>query len=257
MSLPTSPPTVAESQLPVRLNAHGWPAFAVQGALGTAGFVVAKDGAFGPSSETALMRFQHKVGLAADGRCGPLTYAALTEAVCASVDKQVPRAPDGLSRGMALGEGGNNLAAVNWNISGGVDCGLWQFRCYTPFQLDSLRLAFSPRDAGIKAMRAFVTLRDSFLGKPWVGKSIERASRCAIMAHNWPTAGGADYIAVNGKCFNPDALCSWVQRKDGVSLVKFPDGTRVETRWQWCCFYAGFDRTHGQGPIPSAVTSWS
>ena len=35
------------------------------------------DGIFGKNTEAALVRFQRDHGLAADGICGPLTYAAL------------------------------------------------------------------------------------------------------------------------------------------------------------------------------------
>ncbi|MBR0514372.1 MAG: peptidoglycan-binding protein [Clostridia bacterium] len=37
------------------------------------------DGIFGKNTEAALKRFQQDHGLAADGICGPLTYAALEE----------------------------------------------------------------------------------------------------------------------------------------------------------------------------------
>ena len=37
------------------------------------------DGIFGNNTEAALKRFQQEHGLAADGICGPLTYAALEE----------------------------------------------------------------------------------------------------------------------------------------------------------------------------------
>ncbi len=36
-----------------------------------------EDGAFGPGTKTALEMFQHKNGLAVDGRAGPKTWKAL------------------------------------------------------------------------------------------------------------------------------------------------------------------------------------
>lgn len=49
----------------------------LQTALSGAGYPVAVDGAFGPSTEDAVKRFQRDAGLATDGIVGPLTRAAL------------------------------------------------------------------------------------------------------------------------------------------------------------------------------------
>ena len=49
----------------------------VQRALRRAGYRIAIDGRFGPTTETALMRFQRKHGLRADGVVGPRTWALL------------------------------------------------------------------------------------------------------------------------------------------------------------------------------------
>ncbi|HEY5627093.1 MAG TPA: peptidoglycan-binding protein [Nitrospira sp.] len=51
----------------------------VQRALRRAGYRIAVDGRFGPTTETALMRFQRKHGLRADGVVGPRTWALLTK----------------------------------------------------------------------------------------------------------------------------------------------------------------------------------
>lgn len=255
MALPVSPPSPSVAGLPVKLGSSGWPTYAVQGALGSAGLPVVQDGDFGPKTETAVRAFQRSKHLDVDGRVGPATSRALVSVVCGRVERSVPDMPDGLAEGMAAGEGGNNLYAVNWSVLGGVDCGLWQWRVYgPPYQQSAMEQAFSPHRAGMRAAMDFLSRRDAFLAEAWVGSSRERAGRCALMAHNWPA--GAASIARYGTCSMPNESCSWVPRDSmGRSVVRFPDGYRVETRWDWCQFYA-MGGPHGSGVIVRNVTHW-
>jgi hypothetical protein len=69
------------------------------------------------------------------------------------------------------------------------------------------------------------------------------------MAHNWPA--GAATIAKTGKCSSPDAPCTW-----SPPSARFPDGTPVRTRWDWCQFYA-MSGPHGEGAVTKYVTDWS
>lgn len=252
--LPASPPSVALANASLKKGAGGWPVFSLQGALNTvmsSGLV--QDGAFGPATDDAVRRAQKRFKLVVDGIAGPATKSALVPGVCDSVQSAQPDLPLELARNFARGEGGNNLAAVNWSVAGGVDCGLFQLRVFgPPYNSTGLRNAFSPRTAGLTAALAFLERRGTYLDDAWVGSSHERAGRCAVMGHNWPA--GAAKIARTGKCSSPDVKADWLPRNaDGTSKVRWPDGTRVETRWQWCCFYAGFDERHGPGVMTKGV----
>lgn len=249
MSYPATPPTDAASQLPLKEGSSGWPTFAVQGALGTAGYSASQDGVFGPKTTTAVKGFQRDHQLAVDGKVGPATQHQLATVICAAVQKSKPAFPKGLAMGLAQGEGGMNLAAVNWTVDGGVDCGLWQWRVEgPPYSLDGLREAFSPQRAGLMAAQAFLDRRAGFLGRSWVGASKERAGRCALLAHNWPA--GAASQARYGWVPSPTSVASWVPLG-----VRFPDGAYVTTRQQWAEFYA-LGGPHGSGVIASSVKDW-
>ena len=245
MSLPSSPPTVSQVNAPLKQGSTGWPVFALQSGLNAIRDATLKpDGDFGPATKETLESAQDAWGLTPDGIAGPGTREALSESICAKADRNTD-APEGLLSNFARGEGGNNPAAVNWSVGGGVDCGLFQFRVYgPPYGLAALKAAFSPYKSALMAEQDFTQRQRSYLGAAWVGQNKERAGRCAVMAHNWPA--GALKIAYTGKCSSPYDRCTWLPRDGrGVSLVKFPDGTRVETRWQWCQFY-GLGSLHGE-----------
>lgn len=263
--LPTSPPIATLANAPLKKGADGWSVFALQGALNTvlsAGLT--QDGAFGPATDTAVRRAQERFHLVVDGIAGPATKAALVPGVCDSIQSALPGMPLGLARNFARGEGGDNPAAVNWSVPGGVDCGLFQLRVFgPPYNQASLMSAFSPRKAGIDAGSAFLDRRDDYLDDAWVGSSHERAGRCAVMGHNWPA--GAATIARTGKCSSPDIEATWARILDrnGNPIldstdggrpkhVRWPDGTVVWSRWQWCQFYA-MGGAHGEGVMTKGV----
>lgn len=236
----------------LKQGSSGWPVFSLQTGLNdvrNAGLT--PDGDFGPATESALKSAQRAWDLTADGVAGPATRTALSGAVCAKADRNV-EIPQGLLTNFARGEGGNNPAAVNWQVAGGVDCGLFQFRVYgPPYGQVSMRSAFSPYRSAIGAAGDFSERQKSYLGRAWSGRNMERCGRCAVMAHNWPA--GADTISRTGKCSLPDSRCTWLPRdKNGVSLVKFPDGSRVETRHQWTQFYA-MGSLHGEAVMCKGV----
>jgi hypothetical protein len=253
MALPSTPPTVTQNV--TRRGDRGWLVFALQSALKT----TAADGIFGPDTERALIAFQGAVGLVADGIAGPLTQAKIAT-MATDRAETIAKTPVGLTHGLALSESSLMLGTVNWSVDGGVDCGLMQMRVKgPPFSLDSMKLAFDPfrsADISIAALKlAAAGFAVAARGKD--AKPRELEWRLAAMAHNWPADGGADYIAIHGKCSNPDAPCGWVPRDAaGRSRVRFPDGTRVETRWEWCQFYA-MGGPHGEGATTRFVEEWS
>jgi murein DD-endopeptidase MepM/ murein hydrolase activator NlpD len=62
----------------MRLGVRGWDVAALQFLLGRRGFATGSvDGGFGPMTGSAVRRFQHARGLAADGVAGPATLRAL------------------------------------------------------------------------------------------------------------------------------------------------------------------------------------
>lgn len=253
--LPASAPTV--SVLTVRRGQSGWFVYALQRALNTlAGASLGVDGVFGPATEAAVEKFQSHEGLPyVDGLAGPQTQGKLgTRAVGVSEGSHAG-APKGLLHGLTMLESGNMLSVVNAAVAGGVDCGLTQMRCYgPPFDQAALKTAFSPLDSCDRALTVLIDQRDGFISHTWAKGSRERAGRCAALAHNWPA--GASYYAEHGHAPDAQAKCTWVPRDaNGVSRVRFPDGAAVETRQDWCEFYALGGR-HGEGAASRFVTSW-
>lgn len=75
----------------IRKGAKGPAVVSMQGLLRRRGYDIEADGKFGNATRDALKAFQASVGLAADGICGPLTWAALREGL---VDEEmVPEEP--------------------------------------------------------------------------------------------------------------------------------------------------------------------
>jgi peptidoglycan hydrolase-like protein with peptidoglycan-binding domain len=225
VSLPSAPPRTTATSL--RAGAQGWPVFALQSAL-----VIQADGVFGPLTHRALTAYQSAAGLAPDGVAGPVTQTRISTLLAKSADS-AKRVPTGLARGMIESESGGYLAAVNWTVAGGVDCGIIQRRVLgPPFADASLRAAFDPSYALALALSTFLERAGSYLDKPWVGRSLHRAMLCAVLAHNWPA--GASDMAARGSVSNPGARASWAP------------GTM--TRQQWADFYIG--------RVTRYVTAW-
>lgn len=258
MSLPSSPPK--SIVYTVALDDKGWPVFAVQSALnsvrGSFWPKLVLDGSFGPATDTAVKAFQREYLLTVDGKFGPSSSARIIRLLDARVHALLPGLPAGLLRGFAEGEGGNNLSATNWSIPGGVDCGVMQYRVYVQidgsYAFTDLLDAFSPESAMFRAGQDFLTRADAFYAAAGVKGRADRtefSKRLAVLAHNWPS--GASDIAKDGKLTNPDGVASWVP-----AGVKFPDGQIVNTRWEWCQFYA-LGRGSWNGSIPKYVTDWN
>jgi hypothetical protein len=79
---PSPGPAPSTDQPTLRKGSTGEAVKALQSALIQKGYdcgASGADGIFGKNTEAALVRFQRDHGLAADGICGPLTYAALEE----------------------------------------------------------------------------------------------------------------------------------------------------------------------------------
>lgn len=268
MTLVTLPNRTTPASL--KRGSSGWPVYGLQSGLRalSGSSALTADGAFGPNTEKVVKDFQrmHRP-LTVDGIAGPATQEELALAVLKALD--IIQLPAGLPQSLMEGEGAYKFGAVNWSVAGGVDCGLMQHRVFEPFTQSALLDAYN---APVAIMDACNDLRDraygnptrkipGFLISPYV-KSLptaqrkEMALRLALMAHNWPEAGGASFIALHGKCSSPDAPASWLPRDDNGNLVvRFPDGKLVVTRWEWCQFYA-FGGSHGPARMAKYVKVW-
>jgi hypothetical protein len=244
MSLPGSPNRTTPSSL--RKGDDGWPVFALQGGLEANGYSLVADGDFGPKTDSAVRRFQEKQNLVVDGIAGPATQGRTIILIDARTHDKHKNLPTGILRGFAEAEGGNNLGAVNWQIAGGVDCGIVQVRCYgPPYQASAMRVAYDPATAMEKVATTFIGRVASFRTMPYAKKqAMEFAQRCAALAWNWPYA--AEQYAKNGKLPSPNKDASWAVA--GGKRIRFPDGAPVMTWKDWAEFYA-LGGKHGEGRV--------
>lgn len=245
----------AELVAPIKQGETGWRVYGLQIALLSLSRSVTLDCDFGPKTKAAVQDFQEHENLEADGIAGPVTQRRILTKLGARTHAQLPDVPDGLMRGFAEGEGASVLAATNWTVAGGVDCGCMQYRVFgPPYDRRKLEIAFDPVESMLEAAGDFLA-RTVTLGKgSWVSSQLrslrpELAKRLAVLAHNWP-AGALDYAA-RGSVNNPTGIATWV-----AAGTKFPDGTAVTTRGQWAEFYAMGGR-HGEGAITKYVTDWT
>jgi peptidoglycan hydrolase-like protein with peptidoglycan-binding domain len=258
-------PSGPNQSVPIALREGdtGWPIYALQSGLNTLlGAGLKKDGDFGAKTTKKVRAWQKRIGLGPDGVAGVMTMSTMATALAKDADG-VEGVPDGLARSLMDGESAYNFGAVNWNVGGGVDVSLMQHRVFgPPYDLERLRFGYSPARAIRRAMANLLDAADDFEDGPWVlslprTQRREACLRLGLMAHNWPHQGGADYIAIHGKCSSPDRICTWLPRHDdGTSKVKFPDGTLVNTRWEWCQFYA-MGSPRGPARMTRFVKDWA
>src|SRR4051794_6087049 len=156
MSLPTSPNRTTPRSL--RQGDQGWPVFALQCGLDELGYDCDADGIFGPGTYRMVQAFQRKIQtLTIDGIAGPATQTQIVRLIDINVHGKHPQLAYGLLRGFALSESGNSLGATNWNVYGGVDCGVVQIRCAgPPFYEGTMRIAYDPTIAMDQVAVAFL-----------------------------------------------------------------------------------------------------
>lgn len=269
MTLPSTPPRYAgwaELVAPIRPGETGWRAFALQKAVNSvrqaaieAGQIggwkrLEPDGIFGPATGTALKAFQLAGGLTADAIAGAVTQGALLSHLGHRTHELAPALPDGLMRGFAEAEGANVLAATNWSVPGGVDCGPMQIRVPgPPYDAKRMQGAFDPLNAMLQSATTLLGRATTFNTAAWVSKQGRRRKewslRLAALAHNWPA--GAAAIARDGSVPHPTERATWAP-----ASAKFPDGTPVRTHAEWCQFYA-LGGPHGEGSVTKYVSSWA
>jgi hypothetical protein len=182
-------------------------------------------GQFTAGLERAVKRFQTNHDLAADGVAGPVTQGTILLLASKAAD-EAAALPGGTTYGFAVYEGGGVLAATNWDVPGGVDCGPAQRRLGgPPFSGALLRSAFDPY-VGLKWAAVLLRgRRDSYLERrPQLGR--RGALRTAVLAHNWPA--GAEQIVRNGQVTSPDKAADWTYN---------PNTGQPYTRGEWAEVY--------------------
>lgn len=215
MSLPAAPP--ASTPVSVREGSRGWLVYGVQIMVGAAA-----DGTFGPLTKKAVIADQKRAGIEQDGVVGPVTQRVYAKQ-CIVIGEQSAHTPAGLIRGLVENESGLMLAAVNWTVRGGVDCGIVQRRVTGPaFSLAALKAAFDPRESCRVAAVDLARLTQAF-ARPHTGCPFQ-PFELAALHHNWPAA--AQRFHDYGHLPYPSRSADWA-----------PASLQPMTWDQWAHFY--------------------
>lgn len=256
----------------LREGSTGIAVWSLQRALNGVGFsLVSTDGAFGPATKAAVLRYQEHVktnsdpNFVVDGIAGNGTQKQLAQDIIAPVEG-IERTPHGLLSGFAQGEGGWWLDAVNWSLSrkvdpaiplakSGVDCGLFQRRVYEVDWTDDavIERAFDTRYQADLLAKSLVNLRSIFLARAGTNDRYggmsprEKAWRLAALNHNYPA--GADRLsrtpisALDLYWTTPQtwviSAMTWTDSHGVKHRVTFPNGRTIDTPLDWCHAYAG------------------
>jgi hypothetical protein len=162
-----------------------WATYALQRAIG----VKPATGHFGAVTHKRLKEWQRTRGLTADGVAGPKTQQRILREAGDDADRK-HGLPQGLGRGFAKAEGANILAATNWSVPGGVDCGPGQFRISgPPFSLEKLKRAFRPYvslDHACELVKQ--RAKDAADRNVHLKRDPQTAFAVAVLYHHWPAA---------------------------------------------------------------------
>lgn len=203
----------------VKDERNSWRVYSLQNALRFLGHleVGSADGDFGDHTLAAVKAYQAQHSLAVDGIAGGRTQIRIITQIGTRAHAAFPALPDGLFRGLVETEGGNVLAATNWSVPGGVDCGPVQRRLSGP------PFAFSELQAAFSVDRSFTwAANDPAKGLlPRIARyrkispklSDENLLEYAVLAHNWPAA--AEQLVRNGHLDTPDAVAVWTTKPSG------------------------------------------
>ncbi len=225
--------------------------WALQRALNGAGYDLLEDGVFKEATFAAVSDWQETRLLLPDGVFGPASSAELAK----QLDGRRDDLPTGLIRGFTEAEGGNWIAAVNWSVAGGVDCGYVQRRVYSADygNQDVIRRAFdSSYQIGLLAAQ-LRERKDTYRQAP-LGTTDEFAWRLACLHHNYPYAA-----ATLSKVRIKDLSAYWTSSQDWVKAIgaHFPNGELVQTPIQWCKFYSlGAPDRQWPGSVTKYVSVW-
>ena len=237
----------------IEFQERGAEVFGIQRGLNGIGWGLTEDGVFLEETQNAVKVFQSKRGLGNDGVFGPKTSEKL---VIALIKRTTVECPDGMLKGLVQGESGNLMGAVNWTVSGGVDCSYCQRRIYTADleNVDVVKRAFDGRYQMQLLAKAVKSRHDAFYGKTGANTH-EKAWRLGILNHNYPY--GASKIAEVGV----NGLSSyWTAEQNWVIAINahFDDGAQVTTPYGWCQFYSlGSPEHNHAGKMTKYITDWT
>lgn len=237
----------------IKRRQRGIKVWAVQRALNSIDFgPLAEDGIFGRKTEDSVLAYQIAKVLYPDGVFGPKSSASVAAEITGLVTKEVRRLPSGLLRSIVQGESGSLIAAVNWSVPGGVDCGYTQRRVFAKDYENGkvVKRAFDSRYQ-IKLLATGLKSRhDSYYGRPGA-TSHEAAWRLAVLHHNYPAAAERIVdVGIGGLSSYYTTEQTWVT----AIGVKFPDGTPVRTPLEWCQHYSLGNAAHGE---PGTMTMYA
>jgi peptidoglycan hydrolase-like protein with peptidoglycan-binding domain len=216
-----------------------------------------EDGSFGTMTDAAVRQWQedHLTTVkVVDGIFGPASQKTFVSSLEKRADQDIIL-PAGILASLTAAEGGNYIAAVNWSIPGGVDCGYIQRRVYRnsagAWVESEVKQAF---DSLYQLKTLAFTLRsrkDYYVTRPGVvnrANKHEYAWRLALLHHNWPY--GAQRLADGYMLSSKTA--TWVPQG-----TKFTDGTPVVTFSDWAKFYAMGAPEHNHIAVTTRlITSW-
>jgi hypothetical protein len=227
---------------------YGWDVQALQISLNNNHYInplLVEDGVFVTKTEVAVLELQQSLKITADGIAGPETQSALCSHQCHYA--QHTYAPNGLLKGICLGESGGIIPATSaLYANGSRDYGPFQNNMTNPTQ-SQLHNAYNIAYESDRIAKSLYSNYKIYLGQPGALND-EQAWKLAVLNYNWPAA--AAQIAAGNKN-------TWVYTSAGIQYKLSDPAPWVErigiagvkTGLDWCNFYV-------DGKIVY-VTSWT
>ncbi len=189
MTLPSEPPrypTWGALVAPVVYKERGWRVYALEKGIRFERDKPENLGVFNTALKDAVKAYQANHDLGADGIVGPKTWTYILAEAANHADEKVG-VDVGTAYGWVVYEGGNTGAATNWDVPGGVDCGVGQRRIYgPPYDMGELKLAFDPRRGLAWAMDRYKDKYHEVAIKRPGFKRGDRHKKIAALHHNAP-----------------------------------------------------------------------
>lgn len=233
----------------LKKGVNGMAVFALQraanrlGLSGADGKPLKEDGSFGDNTEYAAIQLQKKLGVTPDGKFGPVSQATLARYLCDRrevIESNAGRyIPNDYLISLVDYESSGYLGCVNWNVPGGVDCGITQRRVYeADYENDALvQACFDPISQIGQSAVEFNTVYKTLVNSPGINGKTELAVRSTALKHNYPAAvdriSKYGLVGLTGSSYYMSPA-AWVKAVG----IKFPDGTPIQTPYQWCQRYA-------------------